>query len=145
MTDPSLPAAYMAPAVSVRATWADRRLDGGPDELMVEWKDAPTYDELEGLVAFLSNVGANLLVTSPSSRYNARDLAIDAATGLSQECSVQLDTGAHTHRCKLSPGHDPAEPGGRAHRCFCGGLFSADDEIPDVAASRSERSERKVR
>lgn len=46
------------------------------------------------------------------------------------------------HGCTMTPGHDPVEPEGRAHRCACGGIFGTDQEHPPVAG-RSEQARRR--
>jgi hypothetical protein len=133
------PPQYIAPAVSVRATWA--ATDGSrPEEVYVDWKEPPPAAEVIAIVQTLLRGGARV------ERLARPEELVTPISGR-EVCPATADLGqhgnlAHAHRCALPPDHEPVEPEGRAHRCECGGLFMADSETVDVIGrSRGDRKE----
>lgn len=139
---------YEQPAVTVRATWS--ATDGSrPEEVTVEWRVAPSPEEIREVVTMLLAREGEVYASAGVDGYSSTMVTLDdpsdpAATAqlpaLCGETGMGHDGPAHY--CAERQGHDPVEPGGRAHRCRCGGLFATDDEVPDVPgrASRGRSS-----
>lgn len=132
------PTQYIAPAVSVRATWS--ATDGSrPEEVYVDWKEPPPPGDVLDVVRTLLAAGG-YVEPFPVVESEADDPG-------HYVCGATADLGqigefAHVHRCPLALGHEPVEPEGRAHRCECGGLFAADSEVSDVPGrGRGERGQ----
>lgn len=157
---------YPPAAVLVTVTWA--ATDGTkPESVVIEWRDTPGSDQLADVIDATIRAGAGAhemwaTATTPDGERDLRDamgrtqpdpavdVPLDGPTEVleSPTCPARLDLApgrvGHTHTCKLSPGHDPVEPDGRQHRCYCGGLFATDAEMPSVPgrATQQRRAER---
>lgn len=135
MTQPLQP--YPQPAVALRATWS--ATDGSrPETVELEWKDHPGTEEITTLTRLLQGHGGVVDVyafpeTAPAPRLPGSECL---AEGPGHEL-------ADEHGCELTLGHEPVEPDGRNHRCQCGGLFSANAEIPDVPGRAARDRDRR--
>lgn len=125
---------YTQPAVSIRATWS--ATDGSrPEEVIIEWKDVVPARTVIALTLALIRNGAEV---------ETRPGTLTSETGPDGPCINHCHAkgeahDAADHYCVLPPGHEPVEPGGREHRCVCGGMFAAHGEIPDVPGRREQK------
>lgn len=141
-------APYTQPAVSVRATFQGS--DGRrPEEIIVEWKTPPPVAEVSEVLEVLASIAAGELVSVRVSGPNRESvqptrLPVSPDDAEPYYCGAQGPGHDATvpghHGCGERAGHEPVEPQGREHRCVCGGIFAADDEVPDVPGQRGRQS-----
>lgn len=137
----SPPPGWVAPGMTISANY--RAAAGRTENISLDFRDAPDADTIERLINRLAAIGdlqevdttvtppAKPAPAEPARTLTARDLAI--ASG---DCGAQGEGhDAPNHWCGEEALHDPVEPGGRNHRCHCGGMFMAPDEMPDVGRS----------
>jgi hypothetical protein len=127
---------YTQPSVSIRATWS--ATDGSrPEEVIIEWREEVATRAVIAVTLALVRNGADVSETRPAGLIRE---ANRAQAALDPECALRGEGhDGEGHWCVLPKRHDPAEPGGREHRCLCGGLFAATGEIPDVPGRRGGR------
>jgi hypothetical protein len=155
---------FEPPGLSIRATFLAS--DGSrPQEIILEWK----HDPGQAVLAFALDKIAELArpsevqvsyeigaVTGDGRPIPPED--IETERGWAREPTAETQqfprpfcgaTGlGHDddgHRCTLYLGHDPVEPGGRVHRCRCGGLFGLPVGMPDDVPGRREQDRRRDR
>ena len=140
--EPAFPP-YTQPAVSVRATWA--ATDGGrPEEVIIEWRDKPEPREVIAISLAVIRSGGQIHPAPEASEGGLWKGSSPVATECGAQGEGHTSTKDAIHWCALSKGHEPIEPDGRAHRCLCGGLFAATDEVLDVPGRRG-RDDRRSR
>lgn len=151
------------PELRIRATF--HATDGrSPEEVVFEWKHMPTPGSIEQAGALIIRMSAGdgwdirkegraidfpLPAGFPSGlprRYEPdREVVEQVRQAEVQSCpAVGPAHYGDGHGCVLPTGHQPVEPGGRQHRCRCGGIFATDDEVPDVPG-REEQERRRGR
>jgi hypothetical protein len=154
---------YDPPGLSIRATFL--ATDGSkPQEIILEWRNDPGRDTLDFALdaimdmarpsevhTVVERAGKRPRRVRPTDGPFRRDEEMNEATFAPDEtarlprqfCDVQgPGHDEEGHWCTLFVGHEPVEPGGRAHRCRCGGIFATDQEVPDVPGRETQRRRR---
>lgn len=146
---------YQPPGLSIRATFL--ATDGSrPQEIIIEWRDDPgramVAYVLDRVAEMASPGDVHVQALTPTPSGGLREVTLtpggNEPAHPAGESTTQLPRPycnargpAHDnpdHGCTLYAGHEPVEPGGRRHRCRCGGIFGTDDEHPAVPGRREQ-------